>query len=264
MNTNIAHQLADYFTPNMVNWKAQTVSKDKKQALAVAYIDARAVQERLDAVLGLGNWSTSYRTLNAGEVVEVECTITATLPDGRTAAWTDAGEGDSFKSAYSDGLKRAAVRAGIGRYLYDLPLQWVPYDDSHKRLATVPLLPSWALPKVATAAPAPAPVVATPVPAPVAPVVAAPVVVAPEPEPADELDKLFAGVSAGGQALSAATLKRLNTVGSKLYGKGWDGKRPELVGAVSRGRTTSSRALTEKEAGNLIEGMSTRLAEVTR
>ena len=33
--------------------------------------------------------------------------------------------GDRLKAAFSDALKRAAVKFGIGRYLYRLPQQWV-------------------------------------------------------------------------------------------------------------------------------------------
>jgi len=33
--------------------------------------------------------------------------------------------GDRLKAAFSDALKRAAVKFGIGRYLYRLSAQWV-------------------------------------------------------------------------------------------------------------------------------------------
>ncbi|RTH01947.1 Rad52/22 double-strand break repair protein, partial [Thermus scotoductus] len=42
----------------------------------------------------------------------------------------DVGEGDSLKAAFSDALKRAAVKFGVSRYLYSLPSQWVDLDDS--------------------------------------------------------------------------------------------------------------------------------------
>src|SRR5438094_5089004 len=56
-------------------------------------------------------------------------------------------EGDRRKAAFSDALKRAAVKFGIGRYLYRLPAQWVDYDPVKKQLAQLPQLPAFALPK---------------------------------------------------------------------------------------------------------------------
>ncbi len=40
----------------------------------------------------------------------------------------DFGQGDDAKSACSDSIKRAAVRWGIGRYLYDSQKLWGPLD----------------------------------------------------------------------------------------------------------------------------------------
>ena len=38
-------------------------------------------------------------------------------------------EGDRNKAAVSDAFKRAAVKFGVGRYLYRLGMKWVPYDE---------------------------------------------------------------------------------------------------------------------------------------
>ena len=37
-----------------------------------------------------------------------------------------------MKAAFSDALKRAAVKLGVGRYLYRLGGQWVDYDEKAK------------------------------------------------------------------------------------------------------------------------------------
>jgi hypothetical protein len=50
--------------------------------------------------------------------------------------------GDRLKAAVSDSLKRAAVKYGIGRYLYRLPAQWVDYDAQRKQFKTTPRLPA--------------------------------------------------------------------------------------------------------------------------
>jgi hypothetical protein len=60
--------------------------------------------------------------------------------------------GDRLKAAFSDALKRAAVKFGIGRYLYRLPGQWVDYDPAKKQITRRPELPAFALPKAGRAA----------------------------------------------------------------------------------------------------------------
>ncbi|MFQ3650102.1 MAG: Rad52/Rad22 family DNA repair protein, partial [Gemmataceae bacterium] len=49
-------------------------------------------------------------------------------------------EGDRRKAAFSDALKRAAVKFGIGRYLYRLKPQWVAYDPQKRRILGTPQL----------------------------------------------------------------------------------------------------------------------------
>lgn len=87
----------------------------------MAYITARDVAERLDEVFGFENWTDHYIPAEHS----VQCTITVTLPDGKTVSKTDAGgyqgmsdQGDDDMSGYSNALKRAAVKFGVGRDLY--------------------------------------------------------------------------------------------------------------------------------------------------
>jgi hypothetical protein len=143
---SIMAALADPFPADVIEWKPQTVKGDR--ALAVAYVDARAIMDRLDAVLGIGGWQTHYREMGAGVV----CTLRIRVA-GEWSEHEDAGnysdqpdDGDKLKAAFSDALKRAAVHVGIGRYLYRLPLQWAGYDPQKKRFAATPQLPAWALP----------------------------------------------------------------------------------------------------------------------
>jgi len=42
----------------------------------------------------------------------------------------------------SDALKRAAVKFGIGRYLYHSKSGWEPYDPDKKRFVKMPVFPS--------------------------------------------------------------------------------------------------------------------------
>jgi hypothetical protein len=122
--------------------------KDNR-ALAVAYIDARTVMDRLDKALGVGNWQTSYREIGHGVV----CTLSVRIV-GEWVSHEDVGsysdqpdEGDKVKAAFSDALKRAAVHLGIGRYLYSLPKQWCDYDTHKRQFVKTPSLPAWALPQ---------------------------------------------------------------------------------------------------------------------
>lgn len=142
-------KLDDLFSADEIRWKPQTVRGDK--ALAVAYLDARSVQDRLDAVLGVAGWQDDYDILPDGAVV---CHLRIRSESGEWVTKVDVGSpseqpngGDRMKAAFSDALKRAAVKFGIGRYLYRLPKQWVPYDAQKKRFAVKPLLPSWAVPQ---------------------------------------------------------------------------------------------------------------------
>lgn len=143
----IAAQLADFFDLEEVKWKPQATKGDR--AMAIAYIDARCVMDRLDEVLGLGNWEATYRPCGESIVCSLRIRI-----DGEWVTHEDVGslseqpdDGDKLKAAFSDALKRAAVHIGIGRYLYRLPNQWVPYDQSKRRFAEQPRLPAWAIPR---------------------------------------------------------------------------------------------------------------------
>src|SRR5262249_25660702 len=62
-------------------------------------------------------------------------------------------EGDRRKAAVSDALKRAAVKFGLGRYLYRLPDIWVDYDPQRRRIIGQPPLPHYALPASAKSVP---------------------------------------------------------------------------------------------------------------
>lgn len=149
---HITEALRKPFPAESVGWKPQSVRGNR--ALAVAYIDARDVEDRLDAVFGPANWQDSYDLLPNNSVV---CTLRVRFPD--TQEWIekcDVGsqsdqpdEGDRVKSAFSDSLKRAAVKLGIGRYLYSLPQQWCDYDPQKRQFTQTPKLPDWALPRPA-------------------------------------------------------------------------------------------------------------------
>lgn len=116
--------LAAPFPLGKVKWRPHALSRDGTKALALAYIDAREVMNRLDQVVGPGNWKDDLRV--AGP--RVICWIFIRV-DGEWIGKSD-GAGDSDvepeKGGLSDAFKRAAVKWGVGRYLYALGSPWVP------------------------------------------------------------------------------------------------------------------------------------------
>jgi hypothetical protein len=151
----LASALSAPFEPREIKFKPQMVKNNR--ALAMAYIDARLIQDRLDEVLGVENWQDKYDILPDGSVM---CRLRVRL-GGRWITKSDVGSpseqpdsGDRLKAAFSDALKRAAVKFGIGRYLYRLAAQWVDYDPVKKQLTQLPQLPAFATPKPRTQPPA--------------------------------------------------------------------------------------------------------------
>jgi hypothetical protein len=143
----LAAALSEPFDPADVKFKPQSVKNNR--CLAMAYIDARLIQDRLDEALGVENWQDRYDILPDGSVM---CRLRVNL-GGRWITKADVGSpseqsdsGDRLKAAFSDALKRAAVKFGIGRYLYRLSAQWVDYDPAKKQIVRPPQLPAFARP----------------------------------------------------------------------------------------------------------------------
>jgi hypothetical protein len=143
----IAAALAAPFAAEDIHWKPKAFAGNR--ALAIPYLNARAVMDRLDEVLGIDAWEDRYEFLAGGSAV---CSLQLQLGE-HVVTKQDVGgpseqpdEGDRRKAAFSDGLKRAAVKFGVGRYLYALPKQWCDYDPQKKQFVKCPQLPASALP----------------------------------------------------------------------------------------------------------------------
>ena len=119
--------LAAEFPRDAIHWRAQTLTRDGDKALALAYLDARDVMDRLDDVCGPENWQSRYVETARGRVL---CEIGIRIGDDWV--WKSDGAGDTAvegeKGGISDALKRAAVQWGIGRYLYRLDAVWCPCE----------------------------------------------------------------------------------------------------------------------------------------
>lgn len=139
-------RLREPFPAEDLEWRPGSTFERQGQpmALALPYVTARAIMDRLDEVVGPMDWSDSYRKVDGtkGWICRLEV-LGYGHEDG-----ADETDIEPTKGGISDALKRAAVKFGIGRYLYRLPKFYVPTKGQKPRirLAEVPTLPPWALP----------------------------------------------------------------------------------------------------------------------
>ncbi len=149
MKASDLSKLGAFFTPDDLEWKPIAISKKTNKGLAAAYVTNRAIQQRLDNVCGPADWRNDYRP---GPIGGILCGISIRIDreDGSSdwvTKWDGADNTDieAVKGGLSNSMKRAASQWGVGRYLYDIPSQWVPVDE-HGRFAQEPRLPREFLP----------------------------------------------------------------------------------------------------------------------
>lgn len=142
----IYNKLKRPFKPSLVSWRVGATNSAKDSGIALAYIDARDVMQRLDEVFGL-DWQCRYSHAENKTICEIGVLIEGVW------IWRAGGAGDTDveaeKGAISDAFKRAAVLFGVARYLYSIPTLWVPIKAQGKSwvLAGEPNLPPWATPE---------------------------------------------------------------------------------------------------------------------
>ena len=154
LSADAARDLRRPIAPAEVRFKVQATNHDDTRAQVIAYIDARTVIARLNLLLP-GRWRAGT------EPVPLDMRLTATDEHGNRypividrdgqvrcdrelayrcrleiagAIFEDVGTGDDPKAAYSDALKRAAVRAGIGECLYAMDSPWLAVGDGDGQL----------------------------------------------------------------------------------------------------------------------------------
>ena len=175
-------QLRQPFSNEDIEWRIQSSGKkgERLWAKVLAYVQARAVEERFDEVFGLLGWQDDYKSVHFSTVDSKEhalikdgkqvqegfiCHIS--VWDGDKKEWIYKSNGapytnfESFKGGMSDAFKRTAASGyGIGRYLYKLTVGFAEvYSDTKKgkyyakigKESTPcswdpPKLPEWALP----------------------------------------------------------------------------------------------------------------------
>ena len=141
---NYFEEFGKPFDASDVSWRLQHVVESKMQGIAVPYLDARAIADRLDKVVGQNHWKDSYTpwhdcVMNKKQKQSQLCTIS--IYDDELKEWigkTDGAEDSDIepvKGGLSDAFKRAAVKWNIGRYLYGFDTVWVsvePKRDSYE------------------------------------------------------------------------------------------------------------------------------------
>lgn len=127
----IEEKLKAKFDENEIEFRVGATNSDKTMGLAIAYVQARAIQNRLDEVLGFDNWKTSYREVNGGYICSLAIKINnewVSKEDGASST-----EFESVKGGISNSFKRVASSGfGIGRYLYEAESKWYQIKQQGK------------------------------------------------------------------------------------------------------------------------------------
>lgn len=159
--SDVFEDLAKPFEPRKIKWRIGQSNDEDTRCMPLAYITARHVMNRLDQVVGPENWKDDIQHLHDAYL----CRLSIRQGD-EWITKVDVAEGtniESVKGGVSDAFKRAAVKFGIGRYLYGLGDQWVELKPIEKMDNSAiyagyskarqqkigfypPELPSWAVP----------------------------------------------------------------------------------------------------------------------
>lgn len=152
------------FPEKDIEWRLAQCGKsgDKIWAQCLAYIQARAVMDRLDEVVGPERWRVNYNILPSGVICKLGVEFAGTWVDKEDGS--DVTDIEAFKGGISSALKRAGSAWGVGRYLYDLEAGFAEIVEKKADGARYgktkegavfywhpPKLPAWALPPIQTA-----------------------------------------------------------------------------------------------------------------
>lgn len=135
--STIQRELAQPFAPEDLEWRLQRTVESQGRGLAVPYVTNRAIQDRLDDVVGPQNWYNDFKPWHTNGKKESQiCGIAIFFEEhgGFITKWDGAEDTDieAIKGGLSDSMKRAAVQWGIGRVLYKMDVAWVDVEKSGK------------------------------------------------------------------------------------------------------------------------------------
>lgn len=130
--------LESVFSDDNISVKIQSTNKDKTKALLVLYLQHVQVYKRIECVDP--NWTCEVMSKGTFQTTEGQKTVTKIYVSMRMTikgvTRENVGEGDDYKSAYSDAIKRVGMLFGIGRWLYDSETVWVPYNEQQDKYRT--------------------------------------------------------------------------------------------------------------------------------
>jgi hypothetical protein len=127
----ILERLKEPFHPSRITWKPGSIRKDKTSAMALAYADLRAYQDRLDEICGM-DWAVTYTPWGDKLICHVTINGVTRSSTGEPTAEAERNEIDGTV-AEAQAMKRACAQWGLGRYLYEMPTMWVDWDGSNGR-----------------------------------------------------------------------------------------------------------------------------------
>jgi Rad52/22 family double-strand break repair protein len=127
----ILERLKEPFHPSRITWKPGSIRKDKTSAMALAYADLRAYQDRLDEICGM-DWAVTYTPWGDKLICHVTINGVTRSSTGEPTTEAERNEIDGTV-AEAQAMKRACAQWGLGRYLYEMPTMWVDWDGSNGR-----------------------------------------------------------------------------------------------------------------------------------
>lgn len=132
-------ELAQPFSQEDLEWRVQAVGvhDNKPWARILAYVTNRAIQQRLDDVVGAFNWKNEFLPLPNSVGEGAMCGISIKFDE-----WVTKYDGadntniEATKGGLSSSMKRTAVQWNIGRYLYDIEAMYAECisEDDYKKL----------------------------------------------------------------------------------------------------------------------------------
>ena len=129
--SDLLKKLREPFRKEELEFRVGAINNDKSMGLALAYVQARAIQNRLDELFGVDGWTVSYKEISAGFI----CSLSIKINDRWVTKEDGAGmtEYESVKGGISNSFKRVASSGfGIGRYLYNAKKNWYPIRQQGK------------------------------------------------------------------------------------------------------------------------------------
>ncbi len=128
-------QLEYPFPVEDIEFRVLRTNKAKTEGYIAAYVDSRAIQRRLDKVVGWENWQNFFEVTQSSPNGEPTFVCKLSIYSTEKGEWLTKSNGagttdiEPIKGGLSSAFKRAASMWGIGRYLYDMKDIKCPIDQ---------------------------------------------------------------------------------------------------------------------------------------